>query len=647
MAVFKYAALASVASTISTMGTISTISTISTIGLVTLQVLVHLPAAQGGSYLLSDDRVRDLDMTPVLGRGYGIMTNAFVSTCLQIKASSTPVYNYDYSFADFTETDDEEYNKELEATLTDTFGYKWLRDEFNLQERASQSEKRHYVVSTMRVERYYSSVQEAESPLTPDALAVINARDYVGFFKSCGPNYVKGIRRAQELSAVFIYTAPSTQLAREFASQLKSATSVGKSKTDKAKYLVINNSLEIKVLGFGLGLTKAKGSLVASTLEEYEAMVKYAFKAMTQNEDPGKNAGMVYAIEVSPWVDNLSFQIASKVFSDDIPLPISRSMIPRSYKNSDVTNFHDFDNSNRDNYSCKEATHVIDMYGYCCGLENLYNTGTGTYNQLIADAYQTICRPRRSLEKTTVKMNMSTNGEFVARLDAAVRDRLNLISTVKKCITNVRKIGATNDYNVLKPNKSVKYDHAPTEEFTVVQLKKALDPYGNYELLNHFNNELDEYMDMFYLPCVAALFGSDVSDDGEATYFMAYPWYTHEACSKLDCLTPGKRWDRKNGDCVKGMLAGTESEPYDTDDSMCSYDVDGGYAVEKCRFLTTDLNTFHSNATTCWENVLPDNGGIHYIMAHFCLPTVTERTVTGQTLTDLSTALSTHCVSPY
>ena len=57
------------------------------------------------------------------------------------------------------------------------------------------------VVATMRINRYYTSIREELSPLTADAKTILDNKDYVGFFKSCGANYVRSIRRAQEITA--------------------------------------------------------------------------------------------------------------------------------------------------------------------------------------------------------------------------------------------------------------------------------------------------------------------------------------------------------------------------------------------------------------------------------------------------------------
>ena len=61
------------------------------IGLVTF----YLPGTKSNPYTISDDRIRGLDITPVLGRGYSINTNSFQSTCLNVKDTTVPSYNYE------------------------------------------------------------------------------------------------------------------------------------------------------------------------------------------------------------------------------------------------------------------------------------------------------------------------------------------------------------------------------------------------------------------------------------------------------------------------------------------------------------------------------------------------------------------------
>ena len=58
-------------------------------------------------------------------------------------------------------------------------------------------------LSNMRIGRYYSSIRQNLSSLTNDTLNLLDRQKYIGFFKGCGPNYIRGIRRAQEINAIF------------------------------------------------------------------------------------------------------------------------------------------------------------------------------------------------------------------------------------------------------------------------------------------------------------------------------------------------------------------------------------------------------------------------------------------------------------
>ncbi len=58
-------------------------------------VTLYLPFVRGAPYMLSDDRIQRLDIVPVLGRGYSIMANNFLSTCLDHNETTVPSYNYD------------------------------------------------------------------------------------------------------------------------------------------------------------------------------------------------------------------------------------------------------------------------------------------------------------------------------------------------------------------------------------------------------------------------------------------------------------------------------------------------------------------------------------------------------------------------
>jgi len=600
---------------------------------------------EASPYTISDDRIRSLDITPVLGRGYSIGTNTFQSTCLMVDAVTSPSYNYDYVFTDMTE--DTESEAAMEGSVSGSFSYFFIKGSASISAKSSGkvTAKTRKLVATMRIERYYSSVREELSPLSEDALTLLDRQDYIGFFKSCGPNYIRSIRRAQELTAIFSFTSTSADVAASFVATVQASSpstffssggsgssSVGAS----SKYSSVTSSMEITILGFGLGLnSEGSATMVAASLEEYQEVMKFGFKSFTQNED-SHNIGMVYGMEIVPWVDNTSFQVNSKLMDEAVIIPLPRSMIPRAYTNTSAAwaNVE----ATRITFMCKESSFHKDRYGYCCEENVLWDTETQTYvteEQNITVSLMT-CRPARQLDKSVVKNNMSNNGEFVAHLDAIVRYKLNQLFTLEKCLTSVKALPTKYDFHILKTQDSVKYDGAIDRQFTLKEMKFALDPLNDYSMLNHVGQELDEFVEMYYQPCVAALFGMNIgtSPDTEPQYFMAYGWLSHSACTKLSCLADNMRWDRAVGQgCVPSLFVGGGAPVYETDaDTYCKKDNTKGNDVEEvCKYLQDDYIELQEAANLCWNG--DPTEGIHmpspaYLLNYFCMPQITAVTAT-------------------
>ena len=53
---------------------------------------LYIPSSK--SQIISDDRIRNMDISPTLGRGYSMMTNSFQSTCVNVEETTTPSYDY-------------------------------------------------------------------------------------------------------------------------------------------------------------------------------------------------------------------------------------------------------------------------------------------------------------------------------------------------------------------------------------------------------------------------------------------------------------------------------------------------------------------------------------------------------------------------
>ena len=149
--------------------------------------------------------------------------------------------------------------------------------------------------------------------------------------------------------------------------------------------------------------------------------MKFAFKSMTRGENAAY-IGMVYGMEVVPWVHNTAFQVAAKLGEENIEIPMSRSLIPRAYPELS-THTDKWEFKDRDKWTCKEPTFNIDKYGYCCELEQMFDVDANAYTGG-ADLDKSMCKPIRALDPSLVKDNMVNNGEFVSRMDSAMRYKL-------------------------------------------------------------------------------------------------------------------------------------------------------------------------------------------------------------------------------
>ncbi len=489
----------------------------------------------------------------------------------------------------------------------------------------------------MKIERYYSSIREENTNLTDDAAELLDKEDYIGFFKACGPNYVRGIRRKQEVSATFKFETTSMETAKEFASSLEKLDGPTSSESAAEEYSSVTETMEIKITGFGLGLTEeGSSSLIATSLQEFEKVMMFAYQTMTSNKS-AHHIGMIYGVELVPYAENPSFQVAAKIPDESVEIPLSLALVPKAYRIADKTDMV-FVIDERDQFACRVGTHVIDKFGYCCETTQLYDYATAKYTVPVEDLQLDVlaCRPIRAVERSVMKDNMSANGEFVARIDSTLRLKMNTLSTLERCISILSGYPSRLDKHLVQPHTD-KFGINQAEKISVYEMKKALDPKGDYYLIRHLSQEIDEFVEMYYSPCLAAVFGSTKAKNAETdpSYMMAYPWYSHDECMHLSCFASTMRWDRDKGGCIAGILSGTEATSYEDtpDTSKCPIDPDSlGNDTLECKVKASELNQFVTEIKQCWgapDTVMQGEYSIELFLNDYCMPTIT-----GETLTD-------------
>lgn len=329
---------------------------------------------------------------------------------------------------------------------------------------------------------------------------------------------------------------------------------------------------------------------------------------------------------------------------------MARSLIPRAKAiNGSGT---PWDKNNRGDYQCKKGSNfAIDKYGYCCEPAQLFNPATRDYTGVSATPETHVCKPIRALDPVLVKENMVNNGEFLSRLDSTMRYKLVQLSQLERCVNAAHSIPLHYEYDLLKPLDTTKNDDVANIDVTLKHLKLSLDPMGDYGLMTQMGRELDEWIEMFYTPCYGAIYGMNVgtTPETDVSYFMAYPWYSHQECMKLTCLTNTMRWNREYpGGCSPSVLSGKDSGGYSSTATNCAKDT-SDLIADSCKYPQSMMDGFQTQNVLC-QNELDTQfsvGNVGWFLDNYCNPQllVTDRRISDAEKGKLN-ATSTICTPP-
>jgi len=513
-------------------------------------------------------------------------------------------------------------------------------------------ERTQYTIAvTMRIDRYHSTFSEGDVNISKAAKLMLGNEDYINFFATCGPNYVRTIRRAQEVTALFSFDSTSKDAAQEFAASLKlylygnnrrlfvedegakEENKDGEEAIQSSLDIVpadIKNSLTIQIFAYGIGLNpNGPDTFVATSLSKYNQVMKIAYATMVKTGAGGISEGKVVNMEIVPWVDSAQFQILAKLHGHHLRMPIPHSLIEDKKKRLGK-------------WSCLMSDASIDHYGKCCNLEDLVDSKY-MHSDGIEVVKKMTCEPMQFVSHHLMRDNLAVNGEFVARLDSVVRENDKTISTLDHCVHELRAIPDRFDNHFLqvhsKPTDDI-YDLTMEAKVTVKELRMALDPMDDFGLVSMVRKERDELFEMFHQHCLLALQGMSIGSNRltDPKYFMAQPWYNHGACAQLSCLERNTAWDRTTGNgCTEGILKRTPA-PLDQEEgtenaSFCAKFIDGK-GNQVCKH---DPNTELMQKIEVHREKLPkgrDGLGqptlisLIYLINHFCAPQLVDGTPT-------------------
>mmetsp|Transcript_20659 Transcript_20659/g.46860 ORF Transcript_20659/g.46860 Transcript_20659/m.46860 type:complete len:369 (-) Transcript_20659:480-1586(-) len=280
--------------------------------------IVSAPIRAWGS-VVRGGAIQDKSVTPLLGRGYSIQTNSMASTCLSIEATVRPTYDFDYKMFQVQSA------SSVVGRLSGTLGAKWLEGEMRKFTRADaiaagdssdeDAETTFFVVNHIAIDRYYSSVQDESAVIVPAAAEMLDNGFISQFFTSCGPSYIRSIRRTAESNTLIAYrSSGSDTFGQNIVNAFDQPDQVDTTNTSRLQNSSSFRSLIIKMKADGLsGKDSAnRKTLAIRGLEDFATKLRSVLNIMADEE-----VGVVKSVEVIPWVANPFFltriKIAQKV----------------------------------------------------------------------------------------------------------------------------------------------------------------------------------------------------------------------------------------------------------------------------------------------------------------------------------------------
>lgn len=533
---------------------------------------------------------------------------------------------------------------QLKGKIKDSFAFPTVK----ASAMGDKNQPTYTLAATMRLERFFSSIWESSAPINDNARKMLEDQEYVNFFMACGPNYVRSFQRAQEVTGIIKFSSEDTTKVHQFANLVRlyvqGNQDVAALIFDNDQFADILSTIYIEIMGFGLGLNNdGQETLVATSFEEFNNVMSFAFDSMTKNNSTENTdaamSGMISKMEVVPWSDNSELLNLAEIDFNSIFSPISSHLLPDAKMGVN----EDGDEA----MVCVNSLQTVDSFDKCCE----------EFEMIEVDDGVTMCKPQEYLPPITLKENMETNAEFVVWLNSVARHKSNRIDTLSQCVNKLRSFPPRNHYEFLEQSEKVSFDESIDMKYTVAEMNAYLNPTRDQSLLQVLAAETNEYMDMFYYPCLSSLYGRTLSDDNDMDpkYFMAQPWYNHADCAIPSCLEKDKAWNRQTGKgCIDGILSMTvldeELIPSDND-PFCSQELAlNNFNVKACKYKFDPELLIKMDQC---RNFLPkgrDGRGrqitlpIGYVMDYYCLPQLSGIVADDTKKDEVDEALDT-CVS--
>ncbi len=349
---------------------------------------------------------------------------------------------------------------------------------------------RYHFAITFRADGISNSISDTQATLIPDAIDMLKNEDYVGFFMTCGPKYVRAINRAQEITSLFSFDAYQPNTAQAFAKSLskyvKGLSRYNHHEQNRLQRLHffeysnekemgmnrdILDSLTIEIFAYGLALNKGgTETLVATTLDEFHQVIKFALESMGRSygdDHPQQLPGMIYSIEVVPWIDNPHFYDKADMEPSSMLIRSPLSLLEDA----------------KDGF-CSGNHLSIDDHSKCCEPHEIVSEDQ--FGQPLM--YKT-CHVYNPLNPAETSRTIETNSEFVVRLGSVVKEKIESIATLGQCVNSLRSFPKRLDYSFLHTLDKKSFNYDSEMKITVKELRAALDPTEDLKILSVVGRE--------------------------------------------------------------------------------------------------------------------------------------------------------------
>eukprot|EP00587_Corethron_hystrix_P002208 CAMPEP_0113317684 /NCGR_PEP_ID=MMETSP0010_2-20120614/12490_1 /TAXON_ID=216773 ORGANISM="Corethron hystrix, Strain 308" /NCGR_SAMPLE_ID=MMETSP0010_2 /ASSEMBLY_ACC=CAM_ASM_000155 /LENGTH=575 /DNA_ID=CAMNT_0000174707 /DNA_START=269 /DNA_END=1996 /DNA_ORIENTATION=- /assembly_acc=CAM_ASM_000155 len=513
-----------------------------------------------------------------------------------IAAPHPTAYDYDfYSKQILGQIDLEIYR--LEGKIANSLGFLWAKSiiEADYLHIVGIGEDPNSLVShlvmVLEAARYQTTVDDAALMLDPNVKTLLKAGDFVSFYQTCGPSYIRSIRRQSEMMGVFTHetkcsSGPCTyfdektdpegterrrklremelkrmnsNLEKAFEDKMSEAqegtvpddeanlggglnhreledsiTQLGSGSKYAGHLDSPNTHIELRAFGVSAapGTTEDEALAVqVKTLEEFWKATGYFFRTLQSTH---LDAGVPVSLEIVPWHKSPLFQAESGYLND------------------------------------------MDVEACAAGSEGGDNcpTEVGRYPHHLK------------------QYNMMLNAEHLSRMDDVLKRKMKDMLLMQSCMADLHKFDSdTYDtlllnqrYITLPENKEQRrrlHDSEVDLEVRTMSAARMRDHIFTHDVLDDFINELKDYIEDYYSPCSTAL----AQDSGyvHGGSIMTHAWYQHDECMDTVCIMPGAVRSADKSKCIilEKELGGTASQkPLDYNLLMkmyCSPTLTGAY----------------------------------------------------------------------